>query len=293
MLTGAFLVFVAVAVVCYGVQGSLQTMFARRYDAFTTAIFRNFSLVFAMAPILLFVPTTDIWKVGQHAGVLVLACSTGAASLLLSLTASKYLPIGVGTAIRQMVQVSFALMLGVLFLREWLTPGQFILLSMIVLVGVVLALSRVDFPHLNPRMVWHGIRLTVVSGFMLAASFFFFSILAREVHPFAASYFWEAGIAIFALMYCLWFWYMGKTSLKIPPHAALNIALVALLTIPATVSFAFALAQGPYAIAQGLLTMTTLVSLVMGWVLYREHLSRWQIALIFVAVSLMFLMKVA
>ena len=81
-------------------------------------------------------------------------------------------------------------------------------------------------------------------------------------------------------------------SLRIPARDVGKIVAVALLAVPATASYALALTKGPYAVASGLLTTTTLVAVVMGWLLFREHLSRFQVCLIFVAVALMFLMKV-
>ncbi|TSC85962.1 MAG: Uncharacterized protein G01um10148_870 [Parcubacteria group bacterium Gr01-1014_8] len=294
MLSGAFFFFIVIAVLSYGIQGSLQTTFARKYDAFVVTLYRNLSLIITMAPVLLLVPPSQIIAIREHLGTLMLASGLGAISLLLALSSSKYLPIGVSTALRQVIQVSVSLMLGIVLLNEWLTFHQFLLLLGIVFSAIALALSRADFPHLDPRMVWKGLGLTIVAGLIVAHSFYFFSVLSRAVNPLVAGYFWEVGVGVFALAYFLILSASGtyKAPAKIPFSDAAKILGIALLTILGTSCSALAFNLGPYALASGLTTMTTFVAVIMGWIIYKEHLTKFQIGLIVVAVGLMFLLKV-
>lgn len=294
MLSGAFFFFIALAVISYGIQGSLQTTFARKYDAFVVTIYRNLSLIITMSPVLLLATPAEVKEITEHIPLLLAASGMGAISLLLALTSSKYLPLGVGTAIRQIVQVSIAICIGIVLLNEWLTFAQFVILIAIVFIGIALALLRSDHPHLDPANVWKGVAFAIAAGTVVAQSFYFFSLLSREVNPFVAGYFWEVGVGIFALAYAVILFASGKykVSVRIPRRDAIKIIGISLLTISATSSYAFALSSGPYALAAGLLTSTTLVASVMGWVIYKERLTKFQIGLIVIAVGLMFLLKV-
>ncbi|MBI5456539.1 DMT family transporter [Candidatus Kaiserbacteria bacterium] len=293
MLSGAFFFFIAVAILSYGIQGSLQTTFARKYDAFTVVLHRNLSLIVTMAPILLLVTREEIFEVAEHLPILILASSTGAVSILLAQTSSRYLPIGISTSIRQVVQIIIAVLIGVVLLNEWLTPIQLLLLALIVFIGVMLALLRSDHPHLDPTKIWTGIFFTAGAGTVVAFSFYFLGLLSREMNPLVAGYFWEVGVAVFALIYFVILSLFGKVGerISVSMNDRLKIIGISLLTISATSSYAYALSTGPYALAAGLLTATTLVASVMGWVIYKERLTKFQIALIIAGVGLMFLLK--
>lgn len=293
MVDTSFFFFITVAVLSYGIQGSLQTTFARKYDAFVVVLYRNISLAVTMSPVLLFVTREQIFEIFDHLWLLFAASGLGAVSILLALSSSKYLPIGISTAIRQVIQIIVAIFLGIVFFSEWLTLTQVVLIATITFIGVALALLKSDHPHLDPQKLLRGVLLTTAAGIIVAHAFFFFGALSREVNPFVAGYFWEVGVGVFALMYFCVLNLLGKYegSVRIPLRDASKIAGIALLTISATSSYAFALSMGPYALAAGLLTATTLVASVMGWVIYNERLTKFQIGLIVAAVALMFLLK--
>ena len=189
MPDGAFFVFMIVAVLSFGIQGSLQTYFARKYDALVVTLYRNLSLVVTMLPILFFTTLPEILAIREHFMTLVLASGTGAFALMCSLSSARYLPIGISSAIRQMVQVSIAILLGMLLFHEYLTTAQIFVLVCIVISAVSLALLRSDHPHLDSRMIGRGIFLTVTAGVSAAFTFYFFSVLSRELNPFVSTYF--------------------------------------------------------------------------------------------------------
>jgi drug/metabolite transporter (DMT)-like permease len=114
------------------------------------------------------------------------------------------------------------------------------------------------------------------------------------MNPLVAGYFWEVGVGIFAVLYFVVLSAVGKAGehVTVSMSDRLKISGISLLTVSATSSYAYALSTGPYALAAGLLTATTLVASVMGWIIYKERLTKFQIGLIVVAVGLMFLLKV-
>lgn len=282
-----------VAVLSYGVQGSLQSAYARRYDPMVVALLRNVSLVVTMLPALFFVSFEEIRAIREHVIVLLLASSLGACSLVCALSAVRYLPIGISSAIRQMAHVGMALTLGALFFNEGLSPLQSLLLALLVGAGIALSLSRSNHNHLDPRMLRKGVGLTILAGVIVAHSFFFFSMLSREVNPIVAGYFLESGIGLFALLYAAILHWSGvrAINLRVPIRDALKIVFIALLTISGTISFARAVNHGPYGLATGFLTTTSLVASVVGWLLYKEQLSRTQVGILFFAVFCMLALK--
>ncbi len=294
MLDTTFFFFIAVAILSYGIQGSLQVFFARKYDALVVALYRNLSLTVTMLPVFLFVSFAEIVQIKEHLFVLALGSMAGTFSLICSLSSSRYLPIGISSAIRQMVHVFVAILLGIFFLQEYLTFFQLLVLTGLVFSAISLALLKSEQPHLEARTVSKGVLLTTLSGVGAALTFYFFTILSREINPLVAAYFWEVGVGVFALVYlgCLLAAQRYDTNVILPGADALKVILVSLLTIPATASYAFAVNHGPYALASGMLTMTTLVATVVGWLLYKEVMSKAQVVFIIAAVALMFLLKV-
>lgn len=282
------------AVLSFSIQGSLQTYFARKYDALVVTLYRNLSLALTMLPLFFFVTWPQIVSVTGHLGTLVCASGFGAVALISALSSNRFLPIGISSAIRQMIQVICAVFLGTFFLQEQLTSVQVLILAGIALCGVSLALLRSEHAHLDSRLAWRGIVLTIAAGFFGAVSFYFFSILSRELHPFVSTYFWEVGVGVAALLYLVVLSAFGRHNgiIRLPFSDAYKIIVVALITIPASASYAFAVNHGPYALAGGIITMTTLVTTVFGWLVYKEHLTKLQGILICSAVGLMLLLKV-
>lgn len=294
MLSGAFFFFMAIAILSYGIQGALQAHFARKYDAIVVALYRNLSLAITMLPLFFFATRPEILAIREHTITLLLASGTGAFALICQLSSIRFLPVGISSAIRQMVQVVIAVALGILFLREYLSFLQLLILLGLVLSAVSLSLLKSDHQHLDSNMVWRGIILTVSAGVAAAFTLYFFSVLSRALNPFVATYFWEVGIGIAALAYVVVLLSLGryKGTLSLPLFDGFKIVCISLFAIAASTSYAFAVNYGPYALAGGMITMTTLVATIVSWLIYKERLTKYQIGLIVVAVGLMFLLKV-
>lgn len=289
----AFFIFIAISAISFGIHSALIVSFARRFDAFIVAVYRNLSLVITMMPILFFVSWEDIVLIREHIPTLLLSSGIGSLAFTISMTGSRYLPIGVANSLRQTTTVPVAILIGILFLQEYLTFVQVLLLVGIGSCAIALTLLRSDHAHLDPKMAWRGVLLSVCAGFGGALSWYFFSILARDLHPFVASYFVEASIGFFTLFYFVILRGSGThtSNIWLPLREIRNIVLVAMLTISATTSYAIGINHGSYPLASGLMMGTILVSTLMAWVFFKERLNKTQVALIIIAVILMFLIK--
>ncbi len=294
MVDPLFFIFIAISTFSFGIHSALIIHFARRFDAPIVAAYRGLSLVVTMAPILFFAPLDAILAIREHIPILLLSAATGSLAFTISMSGSRYLPVGVASSIRQSVTAPVAIVIGILFLEEYLTFIQILLLAAVAICIITLTWLRSDHPHLDPSMAFRGILLSVAAGFGGAVSWYFFSILARDLHPFVAAYFVEAGIGLCTVLYLL---ILRKTghhtgSLRLPFRDARNIVLIALVTILATTSYAIGINHGPYPLASGLMMGTVLISTLAAWFLFKEHLKKIQILLIVAAIILMALIKV-
>lgn len=275
MLSSTFFLLAGLMVFAYGLQGSLQAKYIRKYDALTVGVIRNISLCITMLPVLFFAPFSETAKVPEHFLTLALASIVGALGLWCSFSSAHYLPIGFGTALRQVAHTVTAVALGAVLFLELLSPVQVLLLAFIMFSGISLILVRTDHDHLDPRLVMRGVGLAILAGIIVAHSFYFLSLLSREIHPLVAAYFWEAGIGVVLLAIFLGRRYrnQGAAIEKVYFKDVGIIIGISLLTILGTVAYASAATYGPYALVSGLMSMTTLVSVVMGWYLYRERVT--------------------
>jgi len=278
----------------FGIHGALIVSFARRFDALTVAVYRGLSLVVTMLPVLFFVSWEEIFAVKDHALPLLLSAGIGSIAFTVSMIGSRYLPIGIASTVRQTVVVPVAIVIGMLFLQEFLTSIQILLLAGIAGCAAALTLLRMNHPHLDPTKAWWGILLSVCAGFGSALAWYFFSIAARDLHPFVATYFVEVAVGFFTLFYLIILraLHMHTASVRIPLRTVSYIVLVGSLTFFGTGGYALAINHGPYPLASGLMMGTILVATVAAWFLFNERLTKTQIALIAIAAVLMFLIRI-
>ncbi len=82
-----------------------------------------------------------------------------------------------------------------------------------------------------------------------------------------------------------------KEKILLPSRTIFSIAIVSLTTITGTVSFAFAVNYGFFALATGLSALSTAVAAIISWFIFKERLNAIQILLISIAITLVFLIR--
>ncbi|MFT5036601.1 MAG: drug/metabolite transporter (DMT)-like permease [Candidatus Azotimanducaceae bacterium] len=293
MIYPQFFVLVGIAVLSWGIQIPLLVKYSRKYDGLIVTVYRNLSLGITMLPVLFFATGQEILSITSVLPTLLLASGFGALAFISNLNMSNYLPVGTGSAIRQSVNVIVAVILGALFLNEFLTSLQLILLAGILAGAITLTFLRSQHEHLDESTVWKGIMLACVAGVGYALSFLFFSILSREISPLVAGYFWELSVGVFALAYLLYkkatHTYSGQT--RLPMKDLVPIVLISTTTIAGTLAYGYAVHFGPYALASGLITTTVLIATIAGWILFKEKLSFKQLLAIAFVIALIFILR--
>lgn len=289
-----FFPIILLSILAWGIHGSLMVYYARAYDGLIVAVYRGLSFILVMLPLLFLSSWEDIALILQHGWTLFFASVAGAVTYITALNTVRYLPVGVGTALRQTISIFCSVLLGMLFLNEYLSLMQVAILGLMLAAGVLLSILRTEHAHLDIAKAWKGVWLSVITGGSAAVAFYLFTVLARETTPFVATYFWEVGVGVVSALYLLFLVatsrYTGRVIL--PFKKAAGIIGIGSLTIIASTCYALAVNYGPFALASGLVSTIILITTVAGWYLYNERLARTQLLLIGTSVALILVLKV-
>lgn len=294
MLSSNFFLFVGIAILSYGLQAPLLAYFTRKHGSLVVIVYRNIFLAFIMLPALFLLQKEEVMLIGNHLDLLLPASAFGVVALTLNLNAFKYLPVAMANILRQVSDVVLAIIIGAIFLHEYLVPSQLFLIGLIISCGCILAITR--SPRIEVLMPRTGIGLlfATLAGFSHAFSFFFFSKLVRATNPIAAGYFWEVFIGIFAASYLIFLYKRKKFLLpiKLPLQTIVPIGLASVVTISGTLAYGYAVTVGPYALATGLITSSVVVVLLASSVFLKEKLALKQVALMLTIVAFMIILRI-
>lgn len=279
MVEPIFFLYISISIISYGIQVPLFIFYTRKLDSLLVTTYSRLSLIVTMLPLLLFVPVSEIIKVPDFAFELLLASAFGATGFILNFRAAKYIAVGIGEALRQAAYIGTAVLLGFLFLNESLPFPVLMMLFGIIILTISLVLTRSSHTHLDPDKYFQGVIIAIISGLCFAGAFYYFSIVSRSIHPFVSTYFWMAVMGILSLLFLLTSKAIGKYQkpLLLPPKKILYITIISLTTITGSVSYAFAINHGFFALASGLAATSTFVAVIGSWVAFKEKLNLYQV----------------
>lgn len=294
MIDPLFFICITISFISFGIQMPLMVKYVRLHDGIVVTTIRNLSLIVTMLPFLLFASTAEIIAVFPYLPQIMFASFLGTLSFIAALNASKYIPVGITYATRQVIYVSLTLALGYLFMNEVLSTTQVVLLLTIITLGVALSFTKSTHAHLKPEDARKGIALALFAGTFHAGTFFFFTEVARAVNPLVASYFWEVFVGVFALcIYGAKRYFTSYTQpLLIHQRDMRHLVLIGLLTLSGTGGYSIAVNYGPFALATGLVTLSTVVAMLVAWTVFGERLSKIQVLLILTIVAALIAIKV-
>ncbi|NQZ84129.1 MAG: DMT family transporter [Nanoarchaeales archaeon] len=288
-----FFILILFSVLAYGIGLPLLTVYARKLDGLTITVYSNLSFIITMFPLLFFAEMSEILEILNHLPMLLLASISGFIAVASLFSANKYLPVGLNGGIKQGIYIIFAFILSYLFFNEKTTPIEFLIIFVILISTILLSFMKMDLKHLDIQHMNKGITYVIVSGVFQALSYFSFASLSRNLSPFVATYFWEAGIGVAALMFILIFGgHFGVPKLKrISNNQILKISIVSTLAIIGTLCYSFAIKIGNFAIATSLLTTTIVVYTIAGYILFKEKLNIKQITLMSIIIISVMVLK--
>jgi|SRR3989344_4041333 len=287
-----FFALLMVATLAYGIQIPLLARYARRMDALTVTIYRNATLAFTMLPVLYFVPAAEFKALINYLPYIAASGVLGAGSFVLNMASATYLPFAISQSFRQASSILAAVLFGILFFSEILTMWQIILIVLILAATLMLTLSKPDVTHLREQNVARGICISLLGGIIWAASVMFFTTAARGSSPVAAGYFLELSVGVFALAFAFARWlFSRKTIALLAPREIGAIAAISSTAIIGTLCYAYAVNYGPYALAAALLSLTGVIALAAGHLIFGEKLSKLQIGIILFIIGIVFILQ--
>ncbi len=265
------------AMLGYSIYGTLIAHHVRKHDGLSVATVRNLSLAIIMIPLLFFADSSNFSKLSPYILTLVSAGLTGIISMILTYWSLRFLPVGIKTALGRIGSVIFIFLISWIWFGEIPTILECIWILPIVIGGSVLSLQTIKFSILDGS-IGIGVLLNLIGVIFTSISFVQMSDVARNLDPFIAGYFWEVLIGAWALLFGIGRWMVcGKPIFgKIKLPEAGKIALVSAPTLIGTGCFALAVTMGPVGIANVIGTGGIFVSILMGYWLYHEKMTRTQ-----------------
>lgn len=271
-----FFLLAILSTFAYSLQSSLLVKQARAMDRLSLAFYRMLSLSFVLLPLLLGVDIDDYRALLTLYPQLLLSGLCGGFFLWTQFYAVKFIPVGVATSINQSTRTLIAFLMGYFLLAQTLMTVQAVLIIAILCGGIIVATSKNTMAHLESSRA-KGVAVSVLGGCLGAVSFFILSISTKQANPFMIGYFWELGI-FFATVLILTLRYIttGKPLERISCRAFKGITLASSPTLIGTAGAALALQIGPLAIFMSIASLSVVLSVVFGRLLYNERLKPLQ-----------------
>lgn len=270
--TRMFYAFALLSMLGYALQNILLAKHARSLDGLTLTLYRNLSFAVTLLPLFIGASPTEVNVVLSHWPTLVLGGLSGSLYLAAFYTSYRYLAVGIAGAISRAIMTVLLTAGGWLLLDDVLSPAALALIAVIIVGSSLLALSRNAHPHLHNRLSL-GVALAVLSGFLLAITNVTPAELSRVANPLVSGYFWEISIGIGAGFLLL----LRRLVLHVPighvdGRTLLSIALCASPTLVGTGCYTLAMRAGPVAVVTAVGSASLVVTSLLGWWIYREHL---------------------
>lgn len=295
MTTEIFLL-AGIAGFCYALQGTLLSKYARKFDGFTSSLFRNASFIITMSPLLFLAGWEGVLSMKDSWEYIVFSGVFGMMSLSFGFSAHKYLPVAIANSIGQLSPLLLFFWTFLLIPSEVPSLKEFMFVGIILGGLLILNLSSYDFDHLK-KNTFQGFVFAFL-GILCGSISVSMMVKSSEIsNPYAVSYCWEAMIGFFFLL--LFFlkkkWdisqkenipevirvFVGKKDANFPTVKEMfSIALSASPTILASAVFVtavgFSLQNGVEITPGTVSTITSAVGAITGmtlaWILYKEKL---------------------
>lgn len=116
--------------------------------------------------------------------------------------------------------------------------------------------------------------------------------MSRSLNPLLASYALEAGVGVFVIIFgFIRFFKLKQTIPILPKKEFIKIVLISATTISGTIFYGLALNRGPYALIASLMTVTGVITFIIGYFLFKEKLTKQQTILTILILSCVAMLK--
>jgi drug/metabolite transporter (DMT)-like permease len=271
-----FFLLAILATIFYSLNNVFLAPHVRKISPLLVNSYRGLSLGITMLPlVLILVPYTEFAKFNYEIAALIVFTSlVTVAGNVSNYKAQIYLPVGVATALCLAFSTLVAILIGVYFLNEEITPFQ-VLLTVFMLVEIFLmgiAKSK-DFKEQN---IPKGLLYSGLFGIFLGTGFSLVGVISKAINPVLVGYLWEFGIGILGLIIYLFLGLIRKLKLQINFREFYKVGLASSPTIFGTSCYAFATTLGPISILAAIIATVAVFTALFGYVILKERLSTTQ-----------------
>ena len=264
----------------YAINGTLLSYFARKIDPLLVATIRGFSLFFWMSPLLFFIPQNYWISLPKLFPIIFLVGIIGAIGFFLFLSASKFLPLGVNSALRSAVRVILVFIIGSIFFKEKISIAQICGTILILICGGFLSAGKFDFKHLDNKK-FYGIFFVILGSMGATIWWLVGTKISREFSPFIFAYFGEAAVGIGSMI--LFFgrkilskkFFTSKYQTKISKKQLWQIFFISSSTLGGTGCFFVSTKLGPIGPVAAIGSAGVLFSALLGAIFFDEKLKLW------------------
>lgn len=259
----------------YALQGTLLSKYARKFDGFTSSLFRNTSFIVTMSPLLFIAGWDGISSVSDSWHYILFSGIFGFISLPFIFNAHKYLPVGIANGVGQ-ISPLFILLWGFIFLDQSIHWYQGVFVSF-VLLGLIILNSGgfSEMKHLKDDSK-KGF-LYALLGVLFGSICVFLMVMAVQVSdPFAVAYFWESTIGVFFLFTFFIRTKILKHTIPLPSKKEIfQIALASSPTVVGSSLLPLAMSMGIAGLISTNVSAVAAVSaIVLSYFLYKEKLKK-------------------
>ena len=279
--------FVAIlALLTWSLQGVLMARFYRELDPWAATGVRGLTLGISMLPLLAVVPSEAYAALPDVWGWVVVACAGAAIGNICIAHAYANLPVGIASASNASLRAVCGALLGYWFLHETLSVRE--VLGMAGVLASVLLLGALKSQHQTHFTVRakKGLFFSVLHAPFHSIAFVAVAAGSRQTHPFLIGYVWEIGIGAVIIVLML---FRPQRFRPLAPcwRHFWKILLCSSPTLVGTACYAWAPTHGSIAMVLTVLSTIMLASATYAWLIYREKLTRTQLAaMAFVCVML-------
>ncbi len=277
-------IFLSVLAACaWALSGTLMAGFYRKLDVVSASSYRGLALACVMLPMLLFVPIQDFATIPQYLPPIFYGSILVAIGNIVGAYSIRHLPIGIASALSTSFRTMTALAMAVYMLGEVLTGFQFALVGALMVCVILLSLSnkKSDFEGVNASAYFAGVAMTLLVGVVIGWSMTMIAAETKGMNSILLTVVWENTITAILLSAAVYRGLCtGNYFAKIDRQSFFKIALFSSPTIIGTMAFSVAVKLGFIGIVSAILSVGSVVSAILAFLLYKEKLTRLQVSFI-------------
>jgi drug/metabolite transporter (DMT)-like permease len=275
-----YFLFALISTISYALHNTVMAPYYRNCDRLESLVVRGLGVSVAMIPVL-FLSTLETEHLRQAAPFIITAAAFAIFANWCVTSSFKYLPIGIASALNMSIAAVSTSICGAVILEETVSLRQSIWMALIFGSIFALGISKMPTSSLTEYSSSKGSIAAFGFGSLIGVAYTVIAKASRLADPIAVAFLWESNIALFGVLIVVVRSITNRRAL-VTLHSK-QIGGIVLNGIPAalgTICYALAVANGPVSIVTAVLATVMVANSFFAWLLYREQLTKHQVALI-------------